>query len=294
MTSIKKIFQEQFFARLNEDLIVLGGKPYPRFGQVVIMAGGAGSGKGFIKDKLVGVEGRVYDVDALKSLATRAPKIIQRVKDELGIDLSQYDSTKNKTALKDPETVKKLHEIIGNHLVLDLKRRDQVFNSAFTAPPERKPNIIFDVTMKNMKNLYKYAGEMQNLGYDPKNIHIVWVVNKLEIALDQNLKRNRVVPKDIFLATHEGASMTMRNILQMGDDARKYFDGDFVLAFNQANVDAQIEKSGRGGSHIKKGSANYVYVKRSGKGIDASKLSNDVKRKINDYVPDNVSWEVDF
>lgn len=52
---------------LNEALITFNKKAYPKFGQVVIMAGGAGSGKGFVKDKLVGVEGMVFDVDELMS-----------------------------------------------------------------------------------------------------------------------------------------------------------------------------------------------------------------------------------
>ena len=34
---------------MNEKLITFGGKAYPKFGQVVILAGGAGSGKGFVK-----------------------------------------------------------------------------------------------------------------------------------------------------------------------------------------------------------------------------------------------------
>lgn len=35
------------FTSLDEALITFGGKAYPKFGQVVILAGGAGSGKGF-------------------------------------------------------------------------------------------------------------------------------------------------------------------------------------------------------------------------------------------------------
>ena len=36
--------------QLQEALITFGGKPYPKFGNIVILAGGAGSGKGFIRD----------------------------------------------------------------------------------------------------------------------------------------------------------------------------------------------------------------------------------------------------
>ena len=52
-----------------------------QYGQIVFLAGGAGSGKGFVKDKLLGVEGMVFDVDAMKTLAMKSPKINQKVKD---------------------------------------------------------------------------------------------------------------------------------------------------------------------------------------------------------------------
>jgi hypothetical protein len=66
---------------LLEKLITFGGQAYPNFGNVVIMAGGAGSGKGFVKDNLVGMEGFVFDVDELKTLAAKTPMIIKKIKD---------------------------------------------------------------------------------------------------------------------------------------------------------------------------------------------------------------------
>ena len=50
-----------------EKLITFGGKAYPKYGHIVLMAGGAGSGKGFILSNLVGLEGKVFDVDELKT-----------------------------------------------------------------------------------------------------------------------------------------------------------------------------------------------------------------------------------
>jgi hypothetical protein len=50
---------------LLEKLITFGGQAYPKFGNIIIMAGGAGSGKGFVLGTLVGAEGKVFDVDEL-------------------------------------------------------------------------------------------------------------------------------------------------------------------------------------------------------------------------------------
>ena len=68
------------YTELVEKLITFGGQAYPKFGNVIIMAGGAGSGKGFVKDKLVGAEGFVFDVDELKKLAAATPAIVRKIR----------------------------------------------------------------------------------------------------------------------------------------------------------------------------------------------------------------------
>lgn len=276
------------FQHLEEKLITFGGQAYPKFGQVVIMAGGAGSGKGFVKDKLVGVEGYNFDVDELKMLSTRTPGIIKKIKKEVGVDMTTLDPKKVKNTLKDPDNVALLHQIVGDELKLDDRRKSKLFASVLSADASRKPNLIFDVTMKNMKQLAKYTLPMQDIGYNKQNIHIVWVVNDIQVAQDQNAKRDRTVPAKILLQTHEGASATMNQILNMADELRTYMDGDIVLAFNKVGVDSQVAKSDKGGMYIV--DANYVYVKRAGKSVDKEKLSKDLKAKLSSYVPDNVDW----
>jgi hypothetical protein len=57
---------------ISEALITFGKSAYPKFGNIVILAGGAGSGKGFQKNNLLGIEGTNIDVDAIKELANGA------------------------------------------------------------------------------------------------------------------------------------------------------------------------------------------------------------------------------
>lgn len=276
------IFEQ--FQTLEEKLITFGGKAYPNFGTVVIMAGGAGSGKGFVKDNLVGVEGKVFDVDELKKIASKAPLIKKRVKDEFGVDLE--DLSKN---LKDPDNVSKLHEIIGDALDIPDARFKRFITSVLSAAPDRKPNIIFDVTLKDLRKLEKLTRQAASLGYSKENIHIVWVVNDIEVALDQNAKRDRTVRADILVNTHRGAAATMADIINMGNSLKKYMDGDIVFAFNKIKVDSDLQKSEKGGSYIT--DANYFYVKRQGKAATPQKkLSTDLKNKIASYVPAGISW----
>lgn len=279
------------------------------------MAGGAGSGKGFVKDKLVGVEGKVFDVDELKTLASKAPIIRKRVKAEFGDDIADLAAD-----LKNEKNVRRLHEIIGDSLQIPDRRMKAFYASVLTASDDRKPNIIFDVTLKNMKKLNELTKDVSELGYDKKNIHIEWVVNDIKVAIDQNAKRARTVPVKILTSTHQGASATIKEILEMGRNLGRYMDGEIVLAFNKIGVDsnlisgvaygpnptvdtkrgpkaigptktgAKIGMSGKtkGGSYIEK--ANYVYVKRTGKPVDKSKISKDLQAKLKSYVPDNVDW----
>jgi predicted kinase len=285
---------------LEEKLITFGGTAYPKFGHVVIMAGGAGSGKGFVLNNLVGLEGKVFDVDELKQLATRSPRIIQRVRDEMGIDLTKLDTRKNELALKDPDNVSLLHEIIGDALNLPDRRQQAFLASVMATPSERKPNMIFDVTLKDLMKLNNITRMARNLGYDKKNIHIVWVINDIEVAKNQNETRDRTVPVDILVNTHRGVSATMLDVVQMGDGLTKYMDGDIVFAFNQVKVDSEfVQRDSKvqsgvlsrqtRGQYVK--DANYFYVKRAGRGVTSLKdLSKDIRQKVASYVPPNVSW----
>lgn len=288
MQSFKYFVEENLYEEaelLVEKLITFGGSAYPRFGNVVIMAGGAGSGKGFVLKNLVGIEGKVFDVDELKKIAAKSAVINKRVKAEFDVDLKDLASK-----LKNPDNVSKLHEIIGDALGLPDRRRAAFFASVLAAPTDRKPNIVFDVTLKDLRKLEKLTRQVDALGYPKKNVHIVWVVNDIEVALDQNRTRDRTVPTEILINTHRGVSQTMNDIVRMGQGLERYMDGDIVFAFNKVKVDSELVKSGRGGQFVK--DADYVYVKRAGKmptGVD--KLDKQMLAKIKSYVPKNVDWE---
>jgi hypothetical protein len=77
-------FLQEEYEELVEKLITFGNRAYPKFGTVVIMAGGAGSGKGFVKGQLLGLEGFTFDVDAIKKLALKADGINAKVKKRVG------------------------------------------------------------------------------------------------------------------------------------------------------------------------------------------------------------------
>ena len=197
----------------------------------------------------------------------------------------------SKMNLTKEDDVAQLHDIVANELNLSNKQQIRFFANALFQRADLKPNVIFDVTLKDLRKLDNITRVVQASGYEKKNIHIVWVVNDIEVAKAQNLNpdRGRVVPVEILINTHRGASQTMLDIVNMGSGLKKYMDGDIVFAFNKINVDGELAKSKKGGSYIK--DANYFYVKRAGsKPIPHKKMSTDLLAKIAGYVPNSNSW----
>ena len=274
------IYENEVF-ELNEKLITFGGKAYPKFGNAVLLAGGAGSGKGFVKDNLMGIEGQVYDVDEVKQLALKSDMIKKMAMEATGKDISKFN-------LKNPSDVSTLHTILDEELNVIDKRKLARYAGILMAPIDRKPNLIFDVTLKNLNKLRSISADIESLGYKKINTHLVWVINSYNVAIAQNKERSRQVPEEILMDTHRGAAQTAKDILDMGKDIKKYLDGDVWYAFNKRGVDSTIAKSGKGGSYIK--DANYIKVKSAGKGIDAKKVTDDVVKKIAGYVPPSNYW----
>jgi hypothetical protein len=72
-------------------------------------------------------------------------------------------------------------------------------------------------------------------GYKPENVHIVWVLSRLDMALKGNNSRSRVMAKDQVVEMHIMVANTILQLMEMPEDRRKWmFDGNFYLVFNGA------------------------------------------------------------
>lgn len=266
---------------LEEALIQLANQKDSHFGQVVILAGGAGSGKGTILKNLLDIKGKVFDVDELKSWMTRIPEWRKELQKALpGVDLDKPDWLSNN------ENVSTAH-MVAKKLGIEGRQKNAVFDSVMLADPRRKPNLIFDVTLKEYSKLEDIIKYVTDAGYQKQNIHIVWVLSEMTAAIHNNRTRTRKVREDILVGTHEGASSTMADIVKDGNALRGKLDGNIVIAFNTVRLEGgsdtemteKLLPGNRKATYISK--ALYIFLKKRGQPILSLKdLTAEVRDKL--------------
>jgi hypothetical protein len=214
------IFEEITEDILNEKLITYGNrKPY---GQIVFMAGGAGSGKGFAISNFVdSASFKIRDVDEMKKqlqILNRMGKLdIRTILKKYGrnIKLKDLDLIRKiekdgfrlqNLNLKNPDHVYALHILVK---AMGIKDKSLEALLAGKNNPDTLPNILFDITAKDVTDITSVLPLLKNAGYKADNIHLTWVLTNYVTAMVNNKSRARMVPEDILLKTHEGASNTI-------------------------------------------------------------------------------------
>jgi|TARA_Y100000310_G_scaffold59271_2_gene54623 hypothetical protein len=206
-----KDFQEEKY--LEEKLIVYqGGKKY---GQIVFLAGGAGSGKGFaIKNFMEGEKFKIRDVDEYK-------RLVLKISQQKG----KYPELRN-LDLRNSKDVLTLHMFVKK-LGLKAKSLSALIKNV---RPTVLPNIMFDITGSEHEDYDNVLPQLLDVGYDPRNIHVTWILTDYAIAVKNNKKRSRVVADEILLGTHAGAAKTMFDLITVA--LPKAIDGQINIIFN--------------------------------------------------------------
>ena len=264
----------QFLAEkyLEEKLIMYNqGK---RYGQIVFLAGGAGSGKGFaIKHFMEKEKFKVRDVDAWKSAFIKLADTTDKYPEIKGL------------SLKNPRDVMKIHQFVKDKGIkeksLDLLLRDVNVKNA--------PNVIFDITMKDASGINTIIPKLLEAGYDSKNIHLTWVLTNYAIAIKNNQKRERVVADDIMLLSHEGAATSMYDVIK-GKIPRGLNGGVRVILNNRNNTIPYVDPDTSKPMQTKQGDIivkdfTYLTLKKEGKRIGPEM---GVKRQILGWIEENV------
>jgi len=261
-----------FSQYLEEKLIMYQqGKKY---GQIVFLAGGAGSGKGFaIKNFMQGELFKIRDVDEWKKAFMKMADLQDKFPEIKGLDL------------KNPKDVYKMHMWVKKNNIKD-RTLDLLLRDANT---KHLPNIMFDITMKDASDIGDIIPKLKEAGYDSNNIHLTWVLTNYAVAIVNNRNRARVVPEDIMLLSHEGAATNMYDVIK-GKLPRGLNGGVRVILNNRENtipyVDPETNKplKTRQGDLVIK-DFTYLTFKREGKTIAPEA---DVKKELLSWISANV------
>ena len=182
---------------INEAKVVtFDGKVNPNFGHAVIMAGGAGSGKGTALKSVIMLQGKIFDVDELKKLYVKGAKS--------GVFDDERNGDYN---FKNPDDVSLLHQKVKD-LKLKDKREEAFFKSIMA---DKLPNIIFDITGDEESKITNIAKMCKTIGY---KVSLVWVVANREEAFIRNMKRDRTVPDEVFHSTHNNVKASVFGFLE--------------------------------------------------------------------------------
>ena len=261
-----------FSQYLQEKLIMYQqGKKY---GQIVFLAGGAGSGKGFAIDNFMqGELFKIRDVDEWKKAFMKMADVKDKFPEIKGLNL------------KNPKDVYKIHMFVKKNGIkdksLDLLLRD--------ANSDRLPNIMFDITMKDANDIGDVIPKLVEAGYDSKNIHLTWVLTNYAVAIVNNRNRTRVVPEDIMLLSHEGAAKSMYDVIR-GKLPRGLNGGVRVILNNRENTIPYVDPDTKKPIRTKHGNMiikdfTYLTFKREGKTIAPEA---DVKRELLGWISANI------
>ena len=264
MLSFQNYITEQY---LEEKLILYNqGKKY---GQIVFLAGGAGSGKGFAISHFMEKEKfKVRDVDEWKKAFIKMASEMNKYPELRGLNL------------RNPDDVFKLHMAVKKMGIkgrsLQLLLRD--------VRPARLPNIMFDITFKDTDEIDEAMPMLLRAGYQPRDIHITWVLTNYHIAVKQNKERDRVVPDDIMIGTHTGAATSMYNVIK--GNLPRGVDGQVNIVLNNRNNTIKFKSSDFADKEVENvQDFEYFRLKREGQRIDTSEKALE---KVMTWVKSNI------
>ena len=185
---------------LEAQKITFGGSGASKenYGNCIILAGGPGSGKGFIKSKIL-CQYKNVDVDELKKQYMKLAKA-----GKIAGDSGDYD-------MKNPDDVSKLHTKVKDHQWKG-KQREAFWKQRSDKDEHSSgllPNILFDMVSGDIKDVEEVVVKAKEMGYSTT---IIWVLCNKETASIGNKIRERQVHEKIIDTGHAEAYKTMSDL----------------------------------------------------------------------------------
>ena len=200
----------------------------PSIFKAFFLAGGPGSGKSFVSKSALGGMG-------LKVINSDAAFESKLKKEKMTLDFAAHDE---KQIIKRDKIRSKSKQIAGMQLGLAL---------------EGRLGIIIDSTARDVEKIQQQAQNLRAIGYD---IHMVFVNTTLEVALERNKSRPRVLPDAIVINSHKQIQKNMGRL------QRIFGSRNFIVVDNNKHgedVNPMVHKKIRG--MINRAPTSYQAVK---------------------------------
>jgi len=221
---------------INEKLIQTPPKT-PNEGQVIVMAGSAGSGKNFSIDNFtdIGNKFKVLDIDDLQHLVVKSKVIFKRFREFLEkIDSPFADYTdsdlRDPSIFRDSEFVDTIYDFLTVNNIP--RSRLDVFLRT-NKKSERLPNVVINTTFGNVDNVKKKLQVLMDHGYKKENINLLWILTTKEESMMRNLSRERTVKGDYLEKNYAETVRNMKEIISKQSGLlNTYIDGKIWAVFN--------------------------------------------------------------
>lgn len=162
-------------------------------GQIVIVAGSAGSGKNYTIKNFTNADQKfkTLDVDDIKDMVLKS--------DKLYADFKRYLENKNSDLVDYPDSIIRKYsnlEIVSNELhqfIVDKKLPQRKIDLFLKANKKRGnlPNLIVNTTFGDTDSVKRKIDRFIDNGYKEENIHVIWVFSTLSEIMDNNRLRPR-------------------------------------------------------------------------------------------------------
>lgn len=204
-----------------------------KYGQVIFLVGGAASGKSTAIRKFIDAGSyKIINPDDTKALiAKAAAKGLPAFKELKGIDPNT------------PEGSQKLHKFI-------LKTKISSKKAKLITPAGRGdktkylPNIMYDRTFSFAGEFKKISQSLIRAGYKAENIHVIYLMTDVKIALKRNRERDRTLPDDVIVQSTRGAKERFTE-LYFGRTSGAVSNGDWYILFNRGVSSLKIKQAGQ-------------------------------------------------
>lgn len=235
-----------------------------KYGQVVFLAGGGGSGKGFAISNFLDLSSyKVIDVDKFKDAFLKLNQITHKYPEIADLNLSS------------PSDLNILHQFVKRTGIAK-KQLDYLFDPSQGVGQLK--NIVFDETGKDLET-YSIVPRLLDMGYHPRDLHITWIFTNFREAVQNNIKRGagggRQVSDEILFKAHAGAAKTMYEII-FKNKLPAGVDGSITVTLNNKNE--TVVYTDANGNPIKDSKGNiivkdftYLTLKKPGRPIMSEK-----------------------